>query len=53
MAGIIGKKLGMTSIFGNDGELIPVTAIQAGPCKIVSIRTKDNDGYEAVQDRLQ
>jgi large subunit ribosomal protein L3 len=49
MAGIIGKKIGMTSIFGNDGELIPVTAIQAGPCKIVSIRTQETDGYEAVQ----
>jgi large subunit ribosomal protein L3 len=35
------KKIGMTSVFGNDGELIPVTVIQAGPCKIVSIRTND------------
>ncbi len=49
MSGIIGKKLGMASIFGTDGEQIPVTVIQAGPCKIVSIRTKEKDGYEAVQ----
>ncbi|HZW38903.1 MAG: 50S ribosomal protein L3 [Syntrophothermus sp.] len=49
MVGLIGKKIGMSSIFGNDGEIIPVTVIQAGPCKVVSIRTKDKDGYEAVQ----
>jgi large subunit ribosomal protein L3 len=49
MSGIIGRKLGMTSIFNADGESVPVTVIQAGPCKIVSIRTKDKDGYEALQ----
>jgi len=49
MSGIIGKKIGMSSIFGADGEQIPVTVIQAGPCKVVSIRTKEKDGYEAVQ----
>jgi large subunit ribosomal protein L3 len=49
MSGIIGKKLGMSSIFGNDGEIIPVTVIQAGPCKIVNIKTKEKDGYEALQ----
>lgn len=49
MSGIIGKKIGMTSIFNPDGEIIPVTVIQAGPCKVVSIRTKDKDGYEALQ----
>ena len=49
MSGIIGKKIGMSSIFGADGEQIPVTVIQAGPCKVVSVRTKEKDGYEAVQ----
>ncbi len=49
MTGIIGKKIGMSSIFGADGEQIPVTVIQAGPCKVVSVRTKDKDGYEALQ----
>ncbi len=49
MSGIIGKKIGMSSVFDAQGDLIPVTIIQAGPCKIVSIRTKDRDGYEALQ----
>jgi len=49
MSGIIGKKLGMSSIFSTEGDLIPVTVIEAGPCKIVSIRTKEKDGYEALQ----
>ncbi len=49
MSGIIGKKIGMSSVFGADGEQIPVTVIQAGPCKVVSVRTKEKDGYEAVQ----
>ncbi|MDP4114513.1 MAG: 50S ribosomal protein L3 [Bacteroidota bacterium] len=49
MVGLIGKKLGMSSIFGNDGEMIPVTVIQAGPCKIVNIRTVEKDGYTALQ----
>ncbi len=49
MSGIIGKKLGMSNIFGQDGEIIPVTVIQAGPCKVVNIRTKEKDGYEALQ----
>ena len=48
MAGLIGKKIGMTSIYSPDGVVIPVTAIEAGPCKIVSIRNKDKDGYEAL-----
>jgi len=48
-AGIIGKKLGMTQIFTEDGRLMPVTAIQAGPCTVVQIKTKERDGYEAVQ----
>ena len=49
MSGIIGKKIGMSNVFNADGDLIPVTVIQAGPCKVVSIRTKEKDGYEAVQ----
>lgn len=49
MSGIIGKKIGMTSVFDAQGDLIPVTVVQAGPCKIVSIRTKEKDGYEALQ----
>lgn len=46
--GIIGKKIGMSQLF-NGGELIPVTVIQAGPCKVVQKKTVENDGYEAVQ----
>ena len=49
MSGIIGKKLGMSNIFGQDGEIIPVTVIQAGPCNVVNIRTKEKNGYEALQ----
>jgi len=49
MPGIIGRKIGMTNIFGLQGDIIPVTVVQAGPCKIVSVRTKEKDGYEALQ----
>ena len=49
MSGILGRKIGMSSIFGENGKRIPVTAIQAGPCKVVTIRTKEKDGYEALQ----
>ena len=49
MSGIIGKKIGMSSVFDSQGDLIPVTVVEAGPCKIVSIRTKEKDGYEALQ----
>ncbi len=49
MSGIIGKKIGMSSVFNADGELVPVTVIQAGPCKVVSLRTKEKDGYSALQ----
>jgi large subunit ribosomal protein L3 len=48
MAGLIGKKLGMTSVFTEDGTNVPVTAIEAGPCQIVNIKIKDRDGYEAL-----
>lgn len=46
---IIGKKLGMTQIFLEDGRLVPVTVIQAGPCTVVQKKTIEKDGYEAVQ----
>ncbi|UCH65334.1 MAG: 50S ribosomal protein L3 [Ignavibacterium sp.] len=49
MPGLIGKKLGMTSVFSDDGDLIPVTVIKVDPCKVVNIRTAEKDGYEAVQ----
>ncbi len=49
MSGIIGRKIGMSNVFNSAGELIPVTIIKAGPCKIVSIRTSDKDGYNALQ----
>ena len=49
MSGIIGRKIGMSNVFNSAGELIPVTIIKAGPCKVVSIRTSDKDGYSALQ----
>ncbi len=47
--GIIAKKIGMTQIFAEDGTLIPVTVLQAGPCYVTQVKTVENDGYEAVQ----
>lgn len=49
MTGIIGKKLGMTRVFDEDGTAIPVTVIEAGPCVVTQVKTKESDGYEAVQ----
>jgi large subunit ribosomal protein L3 len=49
MPGLIGKKIGMTSIFNTDGDLIPVTVIKVDPCKVVNIRSTKKHGYEAVQ----
>ena len=46
---IIGKKIGMSQIFTPEGKVIPVTVIEAGPCPVVQVKTKENDGYEAVQ----
>ena len=46
---ILGKKVGMTQIFDENGKVIPVTVIEAGPCTVVQIKTKDSDGYEAVK----
>ena len=47
--GILGIKLGMTQIFAEDGSAVPCTVLQAGPCVVVQKRTKDKDGYDAVQ----
>ena len=47
--GLIGKKIGMTQIFDEKGNVIPVTVIEAGPCVVAQIKTEDNDGYNAVQ----
>ena len=49
MAGIIGKKIGMTSIFSEEGKNIPCTIIEAGPCTVTQIKTQQTDGYDAVQ----
>ena len=49
MSGIIGKKIGMTSVFGAEGKYIPCTVILAGPCIVTQVKTKATDGYEAVQ----
>jgi len=49
MAGLIGKKVGMTSIFGAEGENIPCTVIQAGPCIVTQVKTEEKDGYSALQ----
>lgn len=46
---ILGTKIGMTQIFAEDGELVPVTVLQAGPCYVTQIKTVENDGYSAVQ----
>lgn len=47
--GILGRKVGMTQIFDEVGKMVPVTAILAGPCVVVQKKTKENDGYEAIQ----
>jgi len=47
--GLIGKKIGMTQIFDEKGNVIPVTVIEAGPCVVAQVKTEDNDGYNAVQ----
>ena len=49
MSGLIGKKIGMTSLFNENGKNIPCTVIEVGPCVVTQVRTKENDGYEAVQ----
>src|SRR5574337_845898 len=47
--GILGIKLGMTQVFAEDGSVVPCTVLQAGPCVVVERRTKQKDGYDAVQ----
>ena len=47
--GILGTKLGMTQIFDEEGVSIPVTVIQAGPCTVTQVKTKQTDGYAAIQ----
>jgi large subunit ribosomal protein L3 len=49
MTGILGTKLGMTQVFDETGQVVPVTVVQAGPCVVTAVRTPDNDGYSAVQ----
>ncbi len=49
MPGLIGKKVGMTRIFNEDGVQVPVTVIEAGPCPVVDVRSEEKDGYQAVQ----
>ena len=46
---IVGKKIGMTQVFTDDGRLVPVTVVEAGPCKVVQKKTTESDGYDAVQ----
>ena len=49
MIGLIGRKVGMTQIHGDKGEVVPVTVIEAGPCTVTEVRSKPRDGYDAVQ----
>ena len=49
MSGLIGKKIGMTNIFAENGKILPCTVIQAGPCTVTQVRTKNHDGYDALQ----
>jgi len=49
MPGLIGKKIGMTSLFGADGKNLPCTVLQVGPCVVTQVKTVEKDGYEAVQ----
>jgi large subunit ribosomal protein L3 len=49
MPGLIGKKIGMTSIFSEEGKNIPCTILEAGPCKVTQVKTKEIDGYNAIQ----
>ncbi len=49
LQGFLGKKIGMTQVFREDGIVVPVTLIEAGPCIVTQVKTKESDGYEAVQ----
>jgi large subunit ribosomal protein L3 len=49
MAGLIGKKIGMTRVFNDEGVAVPVTVVEAGPCPVVQLKTEERDGYRAIQ----
>ena len=49
MRGLIGKKIGMTQVFSNNGSLLPVTIVEAGPCVVTQVKTITRDGYDAIQ----
>lgn len=49
MPGLLGKKIGMSNVFNSDGNIIPVTVIEVGPCKVLQVRTIDKNGYNAIQ----
>ncbi|HTZ16926.1 MAG TPA: 50S ribosomal protein L3 [Dissulfurispiraceae bacterium] len=49
MTGILGRKIGMTQVYLEDGTLVPVTVVEAGPCTVVQVKTPERDGYEAVK----
>jgi large subunit ribosomal protein L3 len=49
MSTLLGKKIGMTNVFSAEGKFIPVTVVQAGPCVVTQVKTKDSDGYNALQ----
>ena len=49
MPGLIGRKIGMTRVFTDEGKSVPVTVLEAGPCAVVQVKNRDSDGYEAVQ----
>ena len=47
--GLLGRKLGMTQVFREDGTVVPVTVIEAGPCTVIQVKTEKSDGYSSVQ----
>lgn len=49
MSGLIGKKIGMTSVYGDNGKMIACTVVEAGPCVVTQVKTKDKEGYDAIQ----
>lgn len=49
MTGILGRKIGMTQVFTPEGEVVPVTVIESGPCSVLQVKTKEQDGYSAIQ----
>jgi len=49
MSALLGKKIGMTNVFSTDGKLVPVTVVQVGPCVVTQVKTKETDGYNALQ----